>query len=92
MAIAGIAIIAFALSRYDMNVKAATTSEDFTGIAIGAVGAILLILALIWSGMRKERPAAARKCRRQSLLSLKASSIGRLPEGAITGSRHWSIV
>ncbi|SDI27633.1 TRAP transporter large permease subunit [Lutimaribacter saemankumensis] len=55
LAIVGIAIIAFALSNYDMNVKAATSSEDFTGIAIGVVGAVLLILALVWSGARTLR-------------------------------------
>ena len=55
MAIAGIAIISFALSNYSMNVKAATTSEDFTGITIGAVGAVILVLALIWSGIRTLR-------------------------------------
>ncbi|SDO29458.1 TRAP transporter, DctM subunit [Lutimaribacter pacificus] len=55
MAILGIAVIAFALSQYEMNIKAATTREDFTGIAVGAAGAILLILALIWSGFRTLR-------------------------------------
>jgi len=55
LAIAGIAIIAFALANFEMNVKAATTSADFTGIAIGSVGAITLLVALVWSGIRTLR-------------------------------------
>ncbi|MCM2563571.1 TRAP transporter large permease subunit [Lutimaribacter sp. EGI FJ00015] len=55
MAIAGIAVIVFALSNYEMNIKAANTPEDFTGITIGAVGAAILVASLLWSGARTLR-------------------------------------
>ena len=35
-----------------MNVKAADSTEDKIGIMIGAAGAFLLIISLIWSGIR----------------------------------------
>ena len=45
-------LIAFALINYEMNVKAVDTAEDKVGIIIGAIGAFLLIISLIWSGIR----------------------------------------
>ncbi len=50
--IIGLAIVTFALMNYDMNVKAATTPEDFTGIMIGALGTVLILTGVIWSGFR----------------------------------------
>ena len=44
--------IGFALANYEMNVKAVTTPEDATGIQIGVASVILLLVALIWSGLR----------------------------------------
>jgi tripartite ATP-independent transporter DctM subunit len=52
MAIVALAITAFALQNYEMNAKAIDNSHDLTGILLGAVGAILLIAALVWSGWR----------------------------------------
>lgn len=50
--IIGLGIVTFALMNYEMNVKAATSSEDFTGIAIGAVGTLLILTGVIWSAIR----------------------------------------
>ncbi|MGR3507128.1 MAG: TRAP transporter large permease subunit [Paracoccaceae bacterium] len=51
----GLAVIAFALANYPMNLKAASTPEDMTGIYIGAFGTLLMTVSLIWSGMRVMR-------------------------------------
>ncbi|MGB0263166.1 MAG: TRAP transporter large permease subunit, partial [Henriciella sp.] len=51
-AIAGVVVVAFALSNYEMNVKAATTAEDFQGIWIGALGTALIVIGVVWSGYR----------------------------------------
>ncbi len=52
MALVGLAIIAYALANYPMNLKAASTPEDMTGIYIGIFGTSLMIISLIWSGIR----------------------------------------
>ncbi len=53
LAIIALCIIAFAGANYNMNVKALiSTQGDMTGIWIGAFGTGLLILSLIWSGIR----------------------------------------
>jgi len=54
-AIAGLAIIAFALGNFEMNVKAMDTSADKLGIALGVAGTLLLLLSLFWSGIRALR-------------------------------------
>ncbi|MBB96326.1 MAG: C4-dicarboxylate ABC transporter permease [Rhodobacteraceae bacterium] len=46
-------LIAFALSAYDMNIKAVLSSGgDMTGIWIGVAATVLLLVALVWSGAR----------------------------------------
>ena len=51
--IVALALIGFALSNYDMNIKAVlTTGGDMTGIWIGAAAVVLLLISLIWSGIR----------------------------------------
>ncbi|MAQ84665.1 MAG: hypothetical protein CMH12_15675 [Maritimibacter sp.] len=46
-------LIAFALSTYNMNVKAVLSmGTDMTGIWIGALATVLLLISLIWSGAR----------------------------------------
>ena len=35
-----------------MNVKAISTPEDVTGITLGVIATLLLLTALIWSGIR----------------------------------------
>ena len=52
IALIGLAVIAYALANYPMNLKAATTPEDMRGIYIGAFGTLLMIISLIWSGIR----------------------------------------
>ncbi|MGH1481491.1 MAG: TRAP transporter large permease subunit [Geminicoccales bacterium] len=52
LAIVALFGIGFALSGYEMNVKAMNTPEDQVGITIGAVSSALLILSLLWSGWR----------------------------------------
>ncbi len=50
--LAGLGVIAVALSFFEMNVKAIDNSADKIGIALGALGTILLMLSLLWSGIR----------------------------------------
>ncbi len=46
-------LIAFCLANFNMNVKAVVTSGgDMTGIWIGAFAVVLLLVSLIWSGVR----------------------------------------
>ena len=48
-----LALIAFCLSTFDMNVKSIIVSGgDATGIWIGGFAVILLLVALVWSGIR----------------------------------------
>jgi tripartite ATP-independent transporter DctM subunit len=55
LALLGLGVIAFALANYPMNLKAASTPEDMTGIYIGAFGTLLMTISLIWSGIRVMR-------------------------------------
>ncbi|HHB81011.1 MAG TPA: TRAP transporter large permease subunit, partial [Aliiroseovarius sp.] len=50
--IAALAVMTYALQNYAMNVKAIHTAEDRMGITIGAIGALMLLAALVWSGWR----------------------------------------
>jgi TRAP-type mannitol/chloroaromatic compound transport system permease large subunit len=55
IALIGLGIISYALANYPMNLKAATTPQDMQGIYIGAFGTGLMIISLIWSGIRVMR-------------------------------------
>ena len=51
--IVGILLIGFALSNYEMNIKSLIVNGgDMTGIWIGLVGVVLILVALVWSGIR----------------------------------------
>ncbi len=52
LAIIALFLAGYALSNYPMNVKAINSPEDATGITIGVIASMLLIIALIWSGWR----------------------------------------
>ena len=52
LAIAALALIAFALFNFDMNVKAIEDGTDRLGIILGAIGSVMLMVALIWSCWR----------------------------------------
>jgi tripartite ATP-independent transporter DctM subunit len=53
LALASLAVIVFCLSTYDMNVKAVLANGgDTTGLLIGSVAVLFLVIALIWSGIR----------------------------------------
>jgi len=53
LAIAGLGLIGFALSTYNMNVKAIIVNGgDPTGIWIGVVAVAMVLVSLIWSGLR----------------------------------------
>ncbi|NBR91856.1 MAG: C4-dicarboxylate ABC transporter permease, partial [Rhodobacteraceae bacterium] len=52
LAIAGIALIAFALNTFPMNLKAAHSNSDWVGIGIGVLGSVMVITAICWSGLR----------------------------------------
>ncbi|MGH1369951.1 MAG: TRAP transporter large permease subunit [Maritimibacter sp.] len=55
MGILGLVIITVALMRFDMNVKAINDTSDQIGIALGALGTVLLMAALLWSALRTFR-------------------------------------
>ena len=52
IALVAFVLIGFALSTYEMNVKAMDTPQDRIGIALGVIATSLLLLSLIWSGIR----------------------------------------
>lgn len=53
LGIAGLALVAFALSSFNMNVKSLlVTGGDMTGIWLGVLGVGAIMVALIWSGLR----------------------------------------
>ncbi|WP_137702624.1 TRAP transporter large permease subunit [Marimonas lutisalis] len=52
MALAALGMLAFVLSNYEMNLKSANSAEDWTGIYLGVFAATVLIVSLIWSGLR----------------------------------------
>jgi len=52
LAIIAMIAIGFALANFEMNVKAANTTKDEIGIAIGAMATVLLLISLLWSGWR----------------------------------------
>lgn len=52
LGIAAMVMIGFALTRFEMNVKAIDTPADVLGIQIGVVATLLLLVSLLWSGWR----------------------------------------
>ena len=53
MGLIGLGLIAFALSNYDLNVKSLLANGgDMTGVWIGTVAVALVLIALVWSGLR----------------------------------------
>ena len=52
LAIVALMTIGFALSNFEMNVKAVDSEADRMGIIIGALGALMLIISMLWSGWR----------------------------------------
>ncbi|MEM7269288.1 MAG: TRAP transporter large permease subunit, partial [Pseudomonadota bacterium] len=52
LAIISLVVLGVAISNYEMNVKAVDSSEDVTGITLGVIGSVGLLVALIWSGWR----------------------------------------
>ena len=47
-----LAMLAFVLDRYEMNLKSIDTAEDWFGIQLGLLATLLLIISLVWSGAR----------------------------------------
>ncbi len=52
LAILALLTIGFALSSFEMNVKAVDSEADRLGIMIGALGAVMLLISMLWSGWR----------------------------------------
>ncbi len=52
MAVGALVVLAVVLERFNMNVKAITSSEDMLGIWIGTIASAVLLVSLIWSGWR----------------------------------------
>ena len=56
IAFSGLAIIVFALLTFEMNLKSVLANDDdLSGIFIGVAGVTLVVVALIWSGLRVHR-------------------------------------
>ncbi len=51
----GFVIIALAVSIWPMNLKGAQTPSDWNGIYAGLLGTILMIVSIVWSGLRVMR-------------------------------------
>ena len=52
MALAALGLLGFALSAYEMNLKSADSAEDWFGIWLGLLASAVLLISLIWSGLR----------------------------------------
>ncbi|MGA1209719.1 MAG: TRAP transporter large permease subunit [Gemmobacter sp.] len=52
ISIVGVLILGYAISAHNMNVKAAISAGDLSGIWIGAVGAVLILIGIAWSTLR----------------------------------------
>ena len=52
LALVALGVLGYALSAFEMNVKAMDTSADRIGIALGVVGTLMLLTSLVWSGIR----------------------------------------
>lgn len=52
LALLALAVLTFAVSNFEMNLKASDTPHDALGIRIGLFGSAMLLVALIWSGWR----------------------------------------
>ena len=52
IAIVGLLLIFFATNNYPTNIKAIHEDTDVTGIIIAAIGVVMFLIALLWSGWR----------------------------------------
>ncbi|MCB1366567.1 MAG: TRAP transporter large permease subunit, partial [Rhodobacteraceae bacterium] len=52
LALVSMGLIGYALSNFDMNIKAMSTPRDALGIQIGLVATLMLVISLVWSGIR----------------------------------------
>jgi TRAP-type mannitol/chloroaromatic compound transport system permease large subunit len=52
LALASLGVIGFALGNFEMNLKAADSADDNLGITIGVIGSLMLLVSLVWSGIR----------------------------------------
>ncbi len=52
LALLALGLLAFAINRFEMNIKAISSPEDWLGIQIGIVGSVMLLVALVWSAWR----------------------------------------
>ncbi len=52
LAIASLVLVGFALSNFEMNVKAVSDGSDRLGILLGVIATLMFLTALIWSGWR----------------------------------------
>ncbi len=52
LALGSMAIFAYALQNYPMNIKAVASSRDAFGIGIGMFATLMLVISLVWSGIR----------------------------------------
>jgi tripartite ATP-independent transporter DctM subunit len=52
LAIIALSTLAFALANYPMNIKSINSARDGFGITIGIIATLVLIVSLVWSGLR----------------------------------------
>ena len=50
--IVALVVLAYCISNYNMNLKNVTSAADQTGIRIGLFATALLVISIIWSGIR----------------------------------------
>ena len=52
LGLVSLGLLAFAISNYEMNLKSVDTPHDWQGIQIGLFATVLMLISLIWSGIR----------------------------------------
>jgi len=52
LGVASVIVLAFAVQNFEMNIKLIRNTQDLIGIWIGIAGAVGLLVALVWSGLR----------------------------------------
>ena len=52
IALLGLAVVAWTLSNYNTNILNMQSASDRTGVTIAAIGVAMIVLSIVWSGVR----------------------------------------